>query len=83
MAAALAVLFLVPADGANTAKIEKESMIESLLGGKETEEIEEWEQEALDRQREIDRTWERYRKKQEQADARKQYFENLAMKLTD
>lgn len=81
MAAALAVLFLVPVNDTETADT-LQSGIAAVLG-RDGETPDEWEQEAIDRQQDIDRTWERYREGQERAYARKQYFENLADKLKD
>lgn len=81
MAAALTVLFLVPADGAETADSPRNSILSSLLPEKETGGVDEWEQEAIERQQDIDKTWERYREGQERADARKQYFQDVKNKL--
>lgn len=81
MAAALAVLFLVPVNDPGTADAPQSGMAAVL--DRDREALDEWEQKALDRQQDIDRTWERYRKGQERAYARKQYFENIADKLTE
>ena len=81
MAAALTVLFLVPADGAETADSPRNSILSSLLPEKEAGGVDEWEQEAIDRQQDIDKTWDRYREDQERADARKQYFQDVKDKL--
>ncbi len=81
MAAALTVLFLVPADMAGTAETPQDSILESLFAETDTDGMEEWEQEAAARQRDIDETWERYCREQERADERKQYFENMADRL--
>ena len=81
MAAALTVLFLVPADGAETADSPRNSILSSLLPEKKAGGVDEWEQEAIDRQQDIDKTWERYREDQERADARKQYFQDVKDKL--
>lgn len=81
MAAALTVLFLVPADGTEKADTPKNSILSSLLPEKETGGLDEWEQEAIDRQQDIDKTWERYREDQKRADARKQYFQDVKDKL--
>ena len=81
MAAALAVLILVPADRTGTAGAPQTSMFGWLYG--EAEETDDWEQELLERQREIAATWERYQKGQERANARKQYIESITSKLTD
>lgn len=81
MAAALAVLFLVPADMAGTTETQQDSILESLFAETETDGMEGWEQEALERQRNIDEAWELYCREQERADERKQYFENMADRL--
>lgn len=81
MAAALAVLFLGPVNGMETAGTLWPDIAVVWEGEKETPD--EWEREVIDRQQDIDRTWERYCKGQERAYARKQYFEKIADKLTD
>ena len=81
MAAALTVLFLVPADGAETVESPRNSILSSLLSEKEAGSMDEWEQEAIERQQDIDKTWERYREGQERSDARKQYFQDFKDKL--
>ncbi len=83
MAAALAVLFLVPADMSGTAETPQGSILESLSAETDADGMEEWEREAAARQRDIDEAWERYCREQERADERKQYFENMADKLTN
>lgn len=81
MAAALAVLFLVPVNDSETA----DTLYSGIVGVVDRDEKarDEWEREAFDRQQDIDRKWERYCKGQERAYARKQYFEKIADKLTD
>ncbi len=81
MAAALAVLFLVPVDKRGTVDAPHIGIFDQLH--EESGETEEWEQELFDRQRDIDRTWERYCRGQERADARKKYFENMTGLLTN
>lgn len=81
MAAALTVLFLVPADGAEKADSPRNSILSSLLPEKETDGVDEWEQDAIERQQDIEKTWERYREGQERADARKQYIQDVKDKL--
>lgn len=81
MAAALAVLFLVPVDKTGAMDMPHIGILERQQ--EKMEEAQEWEQTALDRQRDIDRTWERYQKEQERADTRKQYFESITDKFTD
>lgn len=79
MAAALAVLFLVPVDGAKTPQ---PGILETLYA-EETESVDEWERDALERQRDIERTWRRYQAGQERADARRKYFRNISEKITN
>ena len=81
MAAALAVLFLVPADGMKITEKPQDSILSNLLPKRETEEIDAWEQEAAERQRNIDKVWAQYRDKEERAEARKQYLKGLTEKL--
>lgn len=81
MAAALAVLFLVPMDGTGTTDTPQIDILEELHTEQKQEK--EWEREVLDRQRDIDRSWERYRNGQEKANERKQYFENMTNRLTN
>lgn len=80
MAAALAVLFLVPADGTERLDAPQKGILGSLLP-EETEDSREWEQEAIDRQRDKDRVWAKYQKEQEKADARKRYYQNIREKI--
>lgn len=76
MAAALAVLFLMPEDGTGAVKMQ-ETGIWGFWQDEETAALDEWDQDILERQRDIDRTWERYQRGRERADARKQYFEDI------
>lgn len=80
MAAALAVLFLVPVDGTETAHMQQPGILGALCD-EGTQRVDEWEQDIIDRQRDIDRTWERYREGQERADARRQYFRKFSEKI--
>lgn len=80
MAAALAVLFLVPVDGTEKTNMPQSGIL-GALGDGETPDVDEWEQDIIDRQRDIERTWERYREGQERADARRQYFRQFSEKL--
>lgn len=82
MAAALAVLFLMPADRAETAG----GTWTELFGIRQEEEtaaLDEWDQDVLERQLDIDRTWEKYQEGQKRAAVRRQYFEDVTGKLTD
>lgn len=80
MAAALAVLFLVPVERAETVNSTQTGILGALYE-EETQGVDEWEQEIIDRQRDIDKTWERYREGQERADARRQYFRKFSEKI--
>lgn len=80
MAAALAVLFLVPVDSAETADPTQTGILGALYE-EETQGVDEWEQDIIDRQRDIEKTWERYREGQEKADARRQYFREFSEKI--
>lgn len=82
MAAALAVLFLVPVDGTEKTDMPYTGILETLRG-EETQGGDEWEQELIDRQRDIEETWEKYRRGQERMDARRQYFRKFAEKIKD
>lgn len=82
MAAALAVLFLVPVDGVETPRMPQPGILGTLYE-EETESMDEWERDALETQRDIDRTWRRYLAGQERADARKKYFRNISEKITN
>ncbi len=82
MAAALAVLFLVPVDGVETPQMPQPGILGTLYE-EETGSVDEWERDALETQRDIDRTWRRYLAGQERADARKKYFRNISEKITN
>ena len=82
MAAALAVLFFVPVDGVETPQMPQPGILGTLYE-EETESMDEWERDALETQRDIDRTWRRYLAGQERADARKKYFRNISEKITN
>lgn len=74
MAAALTVLLLLPIEGRNVSERPKESFVNELLRGGEKSEEDTLEQASLARGQEIDRAWERYRKKQERKDAGEWYL---------
>ena len=82
MAAALAVLFLVPVDGVETPQMPQPGILGTLYE-EETESVDEWERDALETQRDIERTWRRYLAGQERADARRKYFRNISEKITN
>ncbi len=80
MAAALAVLFLVPVDGTE-AQERTQTGFRELVREEEMSVNDAWERDILDRQRDIDRTWERYLKGQERTDVGKRYFGRVAEQL--
>lgn len=80
MAAALAVLFLVPADEGHMADAPRAGILGSLLWeeaayGDTREAV--WEEEAARRREDIERSWERYREERRRADAARQYFGSI------
>lgn len=80
MAAALTVLFLVPVGDAETADPPRTGILGALYGG-EGQDVDEWERDVLERQRDIERTWEKYLAGQERAEARRQSFRKLSEKI--
>lgn len=82
MAAALAVLFLVPVDGTE-APDPQLTGIHGTLHGKEAPGIDAWEQDILERQQDIDKTWERYQAGLEKVHARRRYFREFKEKFRD
>lgn len=77
MAAALAVLFLVPVDGTETPGMPQSGILGAAYD-EETQGVDEWEREILERQQDIERTWERYQAGQERAAARRRYFREIS-----
>lgn len=65
MAAALTVLFLVPVDD--------RKMFDVPWTDQGTVDMDAWEQDIMERQQDIDRTWMRYQKGQKRAETRTQY----------
>ncbi len=82
MAAALMVLLLLPIEGQNAPEKVQTSVI-NLLQGNEVSPEDKWEQSVLEREQEIDRKWERYRKKQERKEAGEQYLREMKDYLTN
>lgn len=80
MAAALTVLFLVPVEGTEKADTPQIAVLDRLLH-EETGGSDEWERAAIERQQDIEKTWERYREEQERVDARQRYFRNIEKKI--
>lgn len=77
MAAALTVLLLLPIEGQNVPESPGYSIVDRLLREDGTSAADEWEQEVLTREQEIDREWERYRKKQERKEAGERYVQEI------
>lgn len=77
MAAALTVLLLLPIEGQNVPESPEYSIVDRLLREDGTSAADEWEQEVLAREQEIDRAWERYRKKQERKEAGERYVQEI------
>lgn len=83
MAAALTVLLLLPIEGQNAPESPRSSVVNRLLRGNEMSVEDEWEQEALLREQEIDRVWERYQKKQERKEAGERYLREMKDYITN
>lgn len=81
MAAALAVLFLVPVDGRQIQNVPGTEVLGQLFERENGEET--LRRESLVRQEEIERSWQKYREEQEKAEARRQYRETIESKLMD
>lgn len=77
MAAALTVLLLLPIEGQNASERERPAFVNHIWQGDEEAAIDEWEQAVLAREQEIDRQWERYRKKQERKEAGERYVQEI------
>lgn len=80
MAAALTVLFLVPADGERAADVPQAGILANLLP-EETTGPDAWVEDAVRRQEDIERTWERYQEGQRRADVTRRYLRGIAEKL--
>lgn len=85
MAAALAVLFLVPVEdrGINrtSAGIFDQAFRQELK--QEQTDVDEIQQGALEREEQIERTWQKYREEQERSSARENYFNGIENKIKD
>lgn len=77
MAAALMVLLLLPIEGQNASERELPAFVNRFWQGDEEIVEDEWEQAVLAREQEIDRAWERYRKKQERKEAGERYVQEI------
>lgn len=80
MAAALAVLFLVPVDGVETPQMPQPGILGTLYE-EDTQDLGAWERDILETQRDIEETWNRYQAGQERAYARKRYFREITEKI--
>lgn len=80
MAAALTVLFLVPVDGTEKADAPRTGILGYVFYGGAGD-VDQWEQDILERQQEIDKAWERYQAGQARASAGKRYVQRMKEKL--
>lgn len=80
MAAALAVLFLVPVGGEETRGASQTEIIDRIFS-QDREDVDEIMQGAVIRQQEIERTWQKYQKEQAREDAREEYLAGIESKI--
>lgn len=83
MAAALTVLLFLPIEGQNASERERPAFVNHFWQGDGEGANDEWEQTVLAREQEIDRQWERYRKKQERKEAGEQYLREMKDYITN
>lgn len=83
MAAALTVLLFLPIEGQNASERERPAFVNHFWQKDEETANDEWEQAVLAREQEIDRQWERYRKKQERKEAGEQYLREMKDYITN
>ncbi len=81
MAAALTVLFLVPVGERETDQ-SSNGIFERVLW-QEQEDVDEIQQGALERQRQIDQAWQKYQEEKERENAREAYFHGIESKIKD
>ncbi len=81
MAAALTVLFLVPVGERETDR-SSNGIFERVLW-QEQEDVDEIQQGALERQRQIDQAWQKYQEEKERENAREAYFHGIESKIKD
>lgn len=81
MAAALTVLFLVPVGERETDRLSN-GIFERVLW-QEQEDVDEIQQGALERQRQIDQAWQKYQEEKERENAREAYFHGIESKIKD
>ena len=77
MAAALAVLFLVPVGERETNPV-SDSNTKQVSWQEDVDEIQ---KEALERQEKIEQTWQKYQEEQEKAEAREAYFNDIEHRI--
>lgn len=80
MAAALAVLFLVPVGEGETHSPSSDGMFNHIFQ-QEQKETDIIRQGALERQDKIERAWQRYQEEQEREDAREAYFNGIESRI--
>lgn len=80
MAAALAVLFVVPVGEGETGKPSQSGIFDQILW-QEQEDVDEIEREAFARQQKIERTWQKYQEEQERETARENYLTGIGNKI--
>lgn len=81
MAAALTVLFLVPVGERETERTS--NGIFSHVLRQEQEAVDEVQQGALERQRQIDQAWQKYQEEKERENAREAYFHGIENRIKD
>ena len=82
MAAALTVLFLVPVGERETQALPQSSVFHQIFR-QEQETVDEVQQVALRRQREIERTWQKYSEEQERDKVRESYLTGIENRIRD
>lgn len=82
MAAALTVLFLVPVGERETQALPQGSVFHQIFW-QEQENVNEVQQGALRRQREIERTWQKYSEEQERDKVRESYLTGIENRIRD
>lgn len=82
MAAALTVLFLVPVGERETQALPQSCVFHQIFW-QEQENVDEVQQGALRRQREIERTWQKYSEEQERDKVRESYLTGIENRIRD
>ncbi len=83
MAAALTVLLFLPVEERNTPDRMRPPLLERFLPEEGTPDADDWERTALEREREINRVWEQYQRKQERKEAGERYLREVKDYLTN